>query len=85
MKKLVLLGLVTVFVAACGNNSNQKNQTAPAAEEKTASGENPSYDLQRGEGKFTKVDVSQTLDVPKADCRRKGIHRQVQRLSQIIG
>ena len=71
MKKLVLLGLVTVFVVACGNNSNQKNQTAPVAEEKTASGENPSYDLQRGEGKFTKVDVSPTLDVAKATAGEK--------------
>jgi cytochrome c551/c552 len=66
MKKLVLFGLFTVFVAACGNNSNQKNQTAPTAEEKSASGENPSYDLKRGEGKFTKVDVSPTLDMAKA-------------------
>jgi mono/diheme cytochrome c family protein len=69
MKKLFLLGLIAVLAASCGNNNS--NQNAPAASQETKSGENPSYDQQRGEGKFTKVDVSPTLDQAKADAGAK--------------
>jgi hypothetical protein len=69
MKKIfifcLLSSLITLMTACGGGNSN--TGSTPAAEpEKTAEG-NPSYDPHRGEGKFTKVDVSPTLDANMAD------------------
>ncbi|MBS1598865.1 MAG: cytochrome c [Bacteroidetes bacterium] len=71
MKKLIITGLITLIIAACGSNSSdEKKQTASAPEQKEANG-NPSYDPNRGEGKFSKVDISSTLDVSKADAGNK--------------
>ncbi len=67
MKKLFFLALITILAAACGsNNSTEEKHESPSAEQKEASGSNPSYDLKRGEGKFTKVDVSPTLNATMA-------------------
>lgn len=69
MKKLAILLCLGAFLAACGGGSAENStpaSTTPAAETpKTESG-NPSYDPNRGEGKFTKVDVGETLDVALA-------------------
>ena len=71
MKKIFVSGIIALGMAACsGNSSNEKNEAAPATSEKTDNG-NPSYDPKRGEGKFTKVDVSPNLDVAKADAGSK--------------
>lgn len=64
MKKLVMLLSIGAFIAACGggNKDNAAASPDPAdAAQKTESG-NPSYDPNRGEGKFTKVEVGATLD-----------------------
>ena len=68
MKKIIFSGLITLFIAACGgNNSAEKNpQDASAATDKESANGNPSYDANRGEGKFTKVDVAASLDAAKA-------------------
>ena len=72
MKKLIVFGIITLVIAACGNsNSGEKQQTAPAADEKATTGTNPSYDPNRGDGKFSKVDISSNLDVAKAESGSK--------------
>ena len=72
MKKLIYLCVLTLIVVAC-NNSNTDNSKSnePAVTSTETSGGNPSYDPKRGEGPFTKVDISATLDVAKADAGQK--------------
>jgi mono/diheme cytochrome c family protein len=69
MKKMIITGLCIAAVIAC-NNSTQQKPASDASTAKTENG-NPSYDPNRGEGKFTHVDVSPTLDVAKADGGEK--------------
>jgi len=72
MKKLILVSLTAIIFAACGGGgSEQKKENAPEEGQKTATGGNPSYDPQRGEGKFTKVEVSATLNATMADAGSK--------------
>ena len=68
MKKFLFLSLITGFAIACGSGHSDESKpvVAPTDAAKPAEA-NPSYDLQRGEGKFSKVDVSAALDVPKAE------------------
>ena len=72
MKKLIYLCVFTLMAVAC-NNSNTGNSKSdePAVTPTETSGGNPSYDPKRGEGPFTKVDVSAALDVAKADAGQK--------------
>ena len=72
MKKIIYLGVLTLMVVAC-NSSNTDNSKSdePAVTATEAAGDNPSYDPKRGEGPFTKVDISATLDVAKADAGQK--------------
>ncbi len=73
MKKFLFLSLVTLFAIACGNNSGDNKQPASSADQSKPADANPSYDQKRGEGKFSKVDVTATLDVAKADAGLKYI------------
>src|SRR6187455_146 len=70
MKKLAIFLFIGAFIAACGGNSDKSTSTTAsetsAAETKTSDNGNPSYDPNRGEGKFTKVEVSEKLDVAMA-------------------
>lgn len=72
MKKLLMLLFAAIYLAACGgggqNNSGETPKTNTDA--KTENG-NPSYDPNRGEGKFTKVEVGASLDVAMADNGEK--------------
>jgi len=73
MKKLVVILFLGVLIASCGGGagSDTKATTDPYdATKKTESG-NPSYDPNRGEGKFTKVEVGATLDAAMADNGEK--------------
>jgi cytochrome c2 len=68
MKKLIILGLFAAGLAACGGNTPSSDETKPSDKmaQKTEANGNPSYDPQRGEGKFSHVDISPALDVAKA-------------------
>jgi cytochrome c551/c552 len=66
MKKLVLIASIAMFLVSCGGGGSSK---APGATESAADKKdnaNPSYDPNRGEGKFTKVDIAANLDATKA-------------------
>ena len=71
MKKLIYLGALAMMAVACNNSGSDNSKSEePAATQTEASG-NPSYDPNRGEGKFTKVAVSANLDVAKAEAGEK--------------
>lgn len=69
MKKLAILLFLGIFIAACGGGSSdnaapvQGNTSTESA--KTANG-NPSYDPERGEGKFKDVAIGEKLDAAMA-------------------
>jgi mono/diheme cytochrome c family protein len=70
MKKIAVLFVLSALIAACGGGSdtnNTANTETPAPETKpsTTNG-NPSYDPDRGEGKFKDVEVGTTLDAAMA-------------------
>lgn len=79
MKKLFVLGIITVFLAACGGgNSSDSTQSESAVSD--SSGEkmpNPGgsdvskYDPNRGTGKFTSVDIASKLDPAMATAGDK--------------
>jgi hypothetical protein len=71
MKKLLFLSLMTLFVVACGNQSGDNKQPATASAQTKPADGNPSYDQKRGEGKFSNVSVSSTLETAKADAGSK--------------
>ena len=71
MKKLFALSIMMAFVgfiASCGGNNNEEGKTEGTATEETAETgtENPSYDPNRGEGKFTSMELG-ALDEAKAE------------------
>ncbi len=76
MKQIFLISASVFLLAACGGSGNktQDNQSAQTpgsmVETKTESA-NPSYDPNRGEGKFSTVVLSDKLDAPKADAGEK--------------
>jgi mono/diheme cytochrome c family protein len=71
MKKLAILLFMGAFIAACGGGSSDKpaaNSETPA--ETTTTG-NPSYDPERGEGKFKDVAIAENLDATMAAAGEK--------------
>ncbi len=71
MKKLILIGFVLTFLASCGDNKNASNTAKEDTSASSTEGGNPSYDPNRGEGKFTNVELGATLDAAKADGGKK--------------
>lgn len=74
MKKLVYLLGLTFLAVACNNSSSDKGKTDESSASSNASETttgNPSYDPNRGEGKFTKVDIAPTLDNAMAEAGNK--------------
>lgn len=67
MKQLIIILSAATFLFSCGGGKSGSNAPDPydAAKNTTSNG-NPDYDPNRGEGKFTKVDVAATLDATKA-------------------
>jgi mono/diheme cytochrome c family protein len=70
MKKLIIILSASFMIAACGAGKSDKAAADPYDAKKTDTG-NPSYDPNRGEGKFTKVDVPATLDAAMAATGEK--------------
>lgn len=72
MKKIFVIGIIALGIAACGNNkpADTEETTEPTAQE-TTTNTNPPYDPHRGEGKFTKVDITPALDKAKAEAGDK--------------
>ncbi|GEM66685.1 hypothetical protein SMI01S_02910 [Sphingobacterium mizutaii NBRC 14946 = DSM 11724] len=73
MKKLTVLVLMAMFIYACSsNNSEQKSERSfpeeTAAASSDAGTDASSYDPNRGEGKFTTVDLGAKLDVAMAEA-----------------
>lgn len=73
MKKELLLILLTAALMSCGDNTSNSGEKKPseAMEKKTEDNGNPSYDPNRGEGKFTKVEVGASLDATMAATGEK--------------
>lgn len=72
MKKAFIVCALALFLGACGGgSSSDENATDDAVTEAPAGTEtesgNPSYDPNRGEGKFTDVKVGPGLDKAMAD------------------
>lgn len=65
MKKYLITASIIGLLAACGGGNQQTKDNsavaAPAVTEASANG-NPSYDPNRGEGKFKNVEIPATLD-----------------------
>jgi cytochrome c5 len=67
MKKFFILAIAGVFLYACGNDqSENKDKKSEESATSTAENGNPSYDPNRGEGKYTEVDLGTGLDATKA-------------------
>ncbi|MFN8165936.1 MAG: cytochrome c [Bacteroidia bacterium] len=60
-----------ILASACGGNSGNENAASQPSSESTTANGNPSYDPNRGEGKFTTVDIGAGLDAAKADAGEK--------------
>ena len=73
MKKLAVILFLALFITSCGGGagSDTKANTDPADAAKKADNGNPSYDPNRGEGKFTKVEVGAALDAAMAATGEK--------------
>jgi cytochrome c5 len=73
MKKFAILLLMGAFIAACGGNSDKTSSTSenPSSESAKTENGNPSYDPERGEGKFTEVAVGEKLDATMAAAGEK--------------
>jgi cytochrome c2 len=68
MKKMIIICSLALFFAACGGSGNKENHETTeheTTEAKTESG-NPTYDPNRGEGKFHDVKVGDKLDAAMA-------------------
>ncbi len=70
MKKLAIFLFMGACIAACGGGKSESGTSASSEQSTTANG-NPSYDPQRGEGKFTEVAVAEKLDTAMAATGEK--------------
>ncbi|MEI2750545.1 MAG: cytochrome c [Ferruginibacter sp.] len=70
MKKMVLIIGIGILTASCGgsgkNDASAGKDPYDATKNTTKENGNPSYDPNRGEGKFKKVDIAANLDVALA-------------------
>lgn len=73
MKKWIIIAAMTTFLFACGNNESAKTTESESNESTTAGKQDDDDDTKtkldpkRGIGKFTKVELGQTLDTKMAE------------------
>ena len=70
MKRILTAAIMIAFMYACGNQNGTPASTSAAGEKKETNG-NPSYDPNRGEGKFKAVEVGGKLDAAMAENGNK--------------
>jgi len=72
MKRIfaVMYLAAALAICACGGGNSNPKATNPTPDNASAS-DNPSYDPERGEGKFTNVTLPDKLDVSLADAGQK--------------
>lgn len=64
--------MLIALIYACGNSSTGNSGATPSGDDQSVgANENPSYDPERGEGKFKNVDVKPQLDQAMADAGLK--------------
>src|SRR5690349_9594948 len=70
MKKFIITVSTALFLFACGNkeNKSESEESKEATEHSAAPKANPSYDPNRGIGKFSSVDLGDKLDKKMADA-----------------
>ena len=71
MKKMFLILSLAVGLYACSGNAAKQETPATESTPATTESGNPSYDPERGAGKFKDVAVSPTLDAKMADAGLK--------------
>ncbi|HTH30646.1 MAG TPA: cytochrome c [Lacibacter sp.] len=72
MKKMLIVFSFLGFVYACGNEaSSDKTSTTETTTQPATDNGNPSYDPERGAGKFTNVEVKPELDKAMAEAGSK--------------
>ena len=71
MKKLAIILSIGLIISACGGNAENEAKVTDGVTGTESTKANPSYDPKRGEGKYTKVEVSEKLDVALADNGEK--------------
>lgn len=69
MKTALVFYTLLLLLTACGSNAG--DQPAANADAGNSNSDISSYDPERGTGKFTKVDVSPTLNTAMADAGKK--------------
>ena len=69
MKRIITFLVLAMIAGACGNKNGKATVAADKenASENAASTANPSYDPNRGEGKFKEVSIPEKLDPKLAD------------------
>ena len=70
MKKILIITGIAALIFGCGSSDSEKKDES-AAETKSPASEAPKSDVNRGIGKFTKVEVSPALDTKMADAGLK--------------
>ncbi|CAN5799793.1 hypothetical protein BH10BAC2_BH10BAC2_30730 [soil metagenome] len=74
MKKVFGILIAGMLLYACSNGIKEEAANTSSTSEEVSNADNnanPSYDPKRGEGKFTKVDIGDHLDVAMADAGKK--------------
>ena len=68
MKKFAIVFVIAASVSACGGGGSEtkESENKASVSNETPKNGNPSYDPDRGEGKFTKVDLQDKLDASMA-------------------
>ncbi len=71
MRQLIVSTVFALLISGCGNQApsgEEQNKSEPLSDNTTTAEGNPSYDPNRGEGKFTTIDLGNGLNATMADA-----------------